>query len=136
MYIAYVGKRVDNKILEICRVIDNDITTDFITVFNRNTEKIEILRRGRCESLWPASRRMARIAEGDFTPAYRRAVLEYKLNKPNVWENIVDYMDDEIRERLHIALAPCSEIAFLKAYLDEEPSFKEILWNEFGIELE
>lgn len=33
------------------------------------------------------------------------------------WELIVSYMDDEDREEAHSALAPCSELEFLKGYL-------------------
>lgn len=32
------------------------------------------------------------------------------------WEAIANLMDDEIREDLHISLAPCSEDEFLEAY--------------------
>lgn len=32
------------------------------------------------------------------------------------WEQIVDLMDDEIRELIHSAMSPCSALDFLKAY--------------------
>lgn len=33
------------------------------------------------------------------------------------WDTIVHYMDDEIREDIHIALAPCTDEHFLLAYM-------------------
>ena len=33
------------------------------------------------------------------------------------WEVIASYMDDEIREKLHFDLAPCSNEEFLQEYL-------------------
>lgn len=32
------------------------------------------------------------------------------------WEQIVDCMDNDIRESVHITLAPCSNLEFLKEY--------------------
>lgn len=34
------------------------------------------------------------------------------------WDNIVPYMDDDAREKVHSDLAPCSELEFLKRYLE------------------
>ena len=44
---------------------------------------------------------------------------------------IASYMDDEIRERLHSEIAPCSHDEFIYRYLKEDPDFLEILQNEF-----
>lgn len=33
------------------------------------------------------------------------------------WDEIVNYMDDEIREELHNAIAPCDDVTFLMWYL-------------------
>jgi hypothetical protein len=44
---------------------------------------------------------------------------------------IASYMDDEIREELHSQLAPCTHEEFIKAYLERDPDFIEILHNEF-----
>jgi hypothetical protein len=33
------------------------------------------------------------------------------------WDVIVNYMDDDIRQAVHDELAPCSELEFLKRYL-------------------
>ena len=48
--------------------------------------------------------------------------------------NIADYMRDDIREELHTQLAPCSAEQFLRAYLDRDPDFIEILRREFDFE--
>lgn len=50
------------------------------------------------------------------------------------FENIVSYMDDEIRENLHGAIAPCSNEEFLTAYLEKDPDFMELLESEFGFD--
>lgn len=35
-----------------------------------------------------------------------------------LWDNVVERMDDELRERVHDELAPCSELEFLARYLE------------------
>ena len=45
---------------------------------------------------------------------------------------IVNYMDDDIREELHIQLAPCSEKLFIAEYLKRDPGFSVVLSNEFS----
>lgn len=49
-------------------------------------------------------------------------------------DNIATYMDDATREELHANLAPCTPEEFLKAYLQREPEFIEILQDEFCFE--
>lgn len=48
---------------------------------------------------------------------------------------IASYMDDEIREDIAFKLAPCTPEAFLRAYVEEDESFEELLKIEFSIEL-
>lgn len=48
-------------------------------------------------------------------------------------DTIATYMNDEIRERVHFELAPCSPKEFLKRYLELDADFAELLYNEFGI---
>lgn len=48
---------------------------------------------------------------------------------------IATYMDDEIREDIAYKLAPCTPEAFLRAYAEEDESFKELLEIEFSIVL-
>nr|DAH71481.1 MAG TPA: hypothetical protein [Caudoviricetes sp.] len=49
-------------------------------------------------------------------------------------DDIAVYMNDEIRENIHRALAPCKPEDFLKAYINEDPAFEDILRVEFSIE--
>ena len=48
---------------------------------------------------------------------------------------IATYMDDDIRERVHFELAPCTPMEFLRCYLTLDPDFADLLSAEFGIEL-
>jgi len=50
------------------------------------------------------------------------------------WDAIVNLMQDEIREDLHSKLAPTTNMIFLNAYLEKDPSFHKILKSEFGID--
>lgn len=47
------------------------------------------------------------------------------------WEAIANMMDDDIRERVAFELAPCTEEAFLKRYLELDPDFQNVLDSEF-----
>ena len=42
-----------------------------------------------------------------------------EIQERGLWEAIVEMMDDDIRERVHDRLAPCSEAEFLAEYLKE-----------------
>ena len=46
------------------------------------------------------------------------------------WYTIVGYMDDDIREKLHFELAPCSNETFLERYLEIVPSYQNLIKNE------
>lgn len=59
---------------------------------------------------------------------YGRAITEKDM------ENIVIYMDDEIREAVHREFAPCSPEVFLGEYLKRDPSFEDLLTSEFDYE--
>lgn len=48
---------------------------------------------------------------------------------------IVNYMNDDVREKVHLELAPCEPEEFLKRYLELDPDFSELLKSEFGIEV-
>lgn len=58
---------------------------------------------------------------------------EIKINN-NLMGAIVGYMDDEVREQVHMELAPCTNEEFLKRYSELVPGFEDILKGEFGIE--
>ena len=59
-------------------------------------------------------------------------MIEIDINKN--WDAIV--MDDDIREKIHFEMAPCTEEAFLQRYLQLDPDFENVLQTEFGIEME
>lgn len=48
---------------------------------------------------------------------------------------IANYMDADIREKVHAELAPCTNEEFLKRYLELNNDFKSLLMDEFSIEL-
>lgn len=50
-------------------------------------------------------------------------------------EVIVTYMDDEIREKVHFEMAPCTPEEFLRRYIELDPDFEQFLWEEFTIEM-
>ena len=52
----------------------------------------------------------------------------------DVWEAIVNYMDDDIREQVHMELAPCTNRQFIERYLELDPEFEQLLAEEFSIE--
>lgn len=50
-------------------------------------------------------------------------------------DTIATYMNDEIRESVHIELAPCTPKEFLQRYVELDPNFEDLLKTEFKIEL-
>ena len=48
---------------------------------------------------------------------------------------IATYMDDDIREDIHLRLAPCTPEQFLIEYVKRDPDFEYVLKSEFSIEL-
>lgn len=43
-------------------------------------------------------------------------------------------MDDEKRELIHNEISPCTNVEFLKKYLEIDPGFSELLETEFSVE--
>ena len=41
-----------------------------------------------------------------------------KIEEQDLWQVVVETMDPEVRERVHGELAPCSNLAFLRRYLE------------------
>lgn len=56
----------------------------------------------------------------------------YKLNQKEM-DTIASYMNDEIREDLHLEMAPCEPEDFLREYLKRDPEFETLLKQEFEI---
>ena len=50
-------------------------------------------------------------------------------------DTIATYMNDEIREQVHMELAPCTPEEFLRRYVELDPNFEDLLKTEFRIEL-
>lgn len=66
-------------------------------------------------------------------------MLKYSRNftiSDELMNTISTYMNDEIREKVHFELAPCTNEEFLKRYLELDPNFEKVLYKEFGIEME
>ena len=51
------------------------------------------------------------------------------------YDAIVGYMNDEIRERVHSYMAPCSNEEFLIEYCVHDRNFEELLKAEFSIDM-
>lgn len=52
----------------------------------------------------------------------------------NIMEAIASYMNEEIRERVHTELAPCSNEAFIRRYCEYDTEFEDnVLKREFGL---
>lgn len=66
--------------------------------------------------------------------------MKYLVNVSNeLMENIASYMDDELREQTHTAVAPCSNEIFITEYYNNAtPALKlaleDILMDEFGLD--
>lgn len=48
---------------------------------------------------------------------------------------IADYMDDCLREYIHFHYSPCTPGEFLREYIRREPTFEDVLRNEFSVEV-
>ena len=44
-----------------------------------------------------------------------------EIIKRGLWGTVVEFMDDETRERVHAELASCTNLAFLRRYLELAP---------------
>jgi hypothetical protein len=55
--------------------------------------------------------------------------------KDKTMDAIAVLMDEEIREKVHFEIAPCSNEEFLKRYCELDPQFESVLKSEFSIEL-
>lgn len=56
-------------------------------------------------------------------------------------ENIASYMDDDLREQTHFAVAPCSNEVFITEYYNTASAelkiiLEDLLSNEFGLDIE
>lgn len=58
-----------------------------------------------------------------------------KVITDNTMLAITTLMNNDTREATHQKMAPCTNREFLKEYCKQEPSFADVLKDEFGIEL-
>lgn len=58
-----------------------------------------------------------------------------KKVEDRIMDAIVVLMDNDIREKVHFEIAPCSNEEFLKRYCEFDPKFEDVLKSEFSIEL-
>lgn len=52
-----------------------------------------------------------------------------------VMEMLEIYMNDELREKVHYNIAPCTNDEFLKEYYKLDVTFVEFVQKEFGLDL-
>ena len=45
-----------------------------------------------------------------------------EITDNNLWDVVVNMMDDDTREKVHSELAPCTEVEFLREYLKRSPA--------------
>lgn len=45
-----------------------------------------------------------------------------EITSRNMWDTVVNMMDDDTRETVHSELAPCTEVEFLREYLKRSPA--------------
>ena len=68
----------------------------------------------------------------DFMVEWNSIVHEWNEANGSVpnWESIVNLMDDELRERVHSDISPCTEAEFLKSYMElhKEKYGEEFTW--------
>ena len=48
---------------------------------------------------------------------------------------IAEYMDDCLREYIHFHYSQCTPGEVLREYIKREPSFEDVLINEFSVEV-
>lgn len=81
---VYIGKRRTGSKSDVCRVIESDIATGNATVYNRATNRVEILTIPEKCTLWENLRKLAEDTESEYIEAERKAVKKYnKLHPEN-----------------------------------------------------
>ena len=51
----------------------------------------------------------------------------------DVYEAVVNYMYNNIRELVHMEEAPCTKQRFIEKYIEKDPEFEQLLYSEFNI---
>lgn len=72
---VYIGKENGNgQELDICMVIDSDIATGDAKVFNRRTQKIEIVKYSDKRTLYENIKKLAQDTESEHEEAFKKAL--------------------------------------------------------------
>lgn len=72
---VYIGKKNGNgQELDICMVIDSDIATGDAKVFNRRTQKIEIVKYSDHHTLYENIKKLAQDTESEYEEAFKKAL--------------------------------------------------------------
>ena len=76
----YIGKAsITGSGLAICMVIDSDIATGSVTVYNRETDQIETVTLAQKHTLWPNIRRVAEDTESKYEEKVKKALAKNPL---------------------------------------------------------
>ncbi len=79
---VYIGKLFKDNTIAICKVIDSDIATGNAIVFNRGTNKIEIVTSAEKHTLWSNIRKLAEDTENEYIKEVQKALAEYNAQNP------------------------------------------------------
>ena len=58
-----------------------------------------------------------------YTTEYFLDGMPIELVNSRSWQNLADYMDDDIRESVHADLSPCTRTEFLSEYIRRDPDW-------------
>lgn len=66
---------------------------------------------------------------------YLMSFVEQQDVEDDIMDAIVVLMDDDVREKVHGELAPCTNREFLVRYCELVPEFADVLNSEFSIDI-
>lgn len=76
---VYIGKKsAQGNGIAICMVIDSDIATGSATVYNRETDRIEVVAYNEKHTLWVGVRKLAEDTESEFAEKVELALARYE----------------------------------------------------------
>lgn len=75
---VYIGKAsIKDNSIAICKVINSDIATGNATVYNRETDRIEVVTLAEKHTLWDNIKKLAEDTEHEYTAKIEKALAEY-----------------------------------------------------------
>ncbi len=76
---VYIGKKsAQGNGIAICMVIDSDIATGSVTVYNRETDRIEVVAFNEKHTLWIGVRKLAEDTESEYAEKAKLALARYE----------------------------------------------------------